>query len=90
MSETEVAMLVLGVGVLAVAAIRSRDLRRLRYWQCLAASYCFLLVAWTATTLEEYVLYSFFNWLEHIAYACGAILVAAWSWLGPRDLKEAA
>ena len=90
MSETEFAMLVLGVGVLAVAAMRFRSVYRLRYWQLLAAAYFCLLAGWAATTLEEFFQHSFFNWLEHAAYACGAILAAVWAWLGPRNLKEVA
>ena len=81
-------MLVLGVGVFAFAASRVRSVRRLPQWRLLATSYCFLLAGWAATTFEALFQQSVLNWVEHSAYAAGAILAAVWCWLGPRHLED--
>ena len=88
MLETEFAMLLLGVGVLAVAATRAGSLRRLHHWQLLAVSYLFLLVGWSATVLEAFGGMDVLYVLEHASYAVGALLAAVWCWLGPRHLEE--
>lgn len=89
MSETEFAMLLLGVGVLAVAVGRINTIRRLHHWQLAALSYCFLLAGWSATTFELLFPHPLIGLGEHVAYAAGAVSAAAWCWLSPRDLVEA-
>jgi hypothetical protein len=76
--------------VLAVAVARIRTVLRIRHWQLLATSYCFLLAGWSATTLEAFASPSNLNLCEHVAYAAGAILATVWCWLGPRNLKGVA
>ena len=78
-------MLVLGVGVLIAYARQRQALQLLERWWLLAASYLLLLLGWAATTLEA--LLPLPNWLEHGAYAIGAVLAAIWCAQAPSQLR---
>ena len=76
--ENEVVMLLLGLGVLVfILANRSR-LRRLPRWDILSLGFYVVLAGWVLTVAEGFVFASFFNYLEHISYACGAVLLVVW------------
>ena len=88
--ENEVVMLLLGLGVLVfILANRSR-LRRLPRWDILSLGFYVVLAGWLLTVAEGFLFGSFFNYLEHICYACSAVLLAVWSWRISASGREAA
>ena len=78
--ENEIVMLMLGIGVLILALGNRFKLRRLPSWPILIAGYFALFTGWVLTILEGYFWEGLFNYLEHLAYAVSAVLVATWSW----------
>jgi hypothetical protein len=78
--ENEVLMLALGIGVCLFGIASRRRLARVPGWPLLAVSYAVMLVAWIATVLEGFWLATPLNIVEHVGYALGAVLLAAWCW----------
>ena len=78
--ENEVLMLALGIGVFVFGIASRRRLARVPRWPLLAVSYAVMLVAWVATVLEGFWLAKPLNIVEHLGYALGAVLLAAWCW----------
>lgn len=83
--ENEIVMLLLGVGVLIFIVVRREQLKQLPKANLFIACFCVLLVGWLATVLEgcfapSHVYYKLCNYLEHLCYACSAVLFTGWCW----------
>jgi len=83
--ETEVVMLLLGVGVLLFMLLRWPQLKQLPAANLLILGFSILLSGWAATVLEGFFAessfyYQFLNYLEHFCYAGSAVTIAFWSW----------
>ena len=88
--ENEVVMLLLGLGVLVfILANRSR-LRRLPRWDILSLGFYVVLAGWVLTVAEGFFYENVLNYLEHISYACSAVLLALWCWKVSASGREAA
>jgi len=85
LQENEVVMLASGCAVFLFAIAQRSQLQRIPHWRTLFAAYGLLLLAWTATVLEGFVLPDALNLVEHSCYAAGALSLAVWCWhLGAR------
>ncbi len=87
--ENESVMLILGTGVLVFILATRSHLKRLRSWRLLVLGYILILTGWCATLAEHIVCADLFNYVEHAAYALGALVVAYWCWGGMRVNEEA-
>jgi hypothetical protein len=77
--ESEVLVLLLGLGALVFCLVNWRRLKALPGWGLLSASYCCLLVAWVLTVLEGVLWGWTLNLLEHIGYLAASALAAVWA-----------
>ena len=78
----------LGVVVFIFALTQKRYLCRLPNYGYLAFSYTALLLSWTMTILEGFVLESLFNFLEHSFLLLSAILLAIWCFRAAESLEK--
>ena len=79
-SENEVVTLLLGIGVLVFIGINRMEFRRLPESKTLIAAVGMFMASWMFTVLEGFSWEGFLNFLEHVSYAGGSILVAIWCW----------
>ena len=75
----EIAMLILGVGVLIFVMINKIDIKRIEDSHYLLYAFYTLLAAWFCTNIETFFLNNVFNFLEHILYTASVILLAIWA-----------
>lgn len=75
----EIAVLVGGLLVIVCTLALMRDFKRVPRWQLLGLSLGSLVLGNTATVLEHFAAYSFFNHLEHAAYSLQSLLLAVWA-----------
>jgi hypothetical protein len=78
LNENEVVMLILGIGVLFLIIMNLDHIRKIKSWNFLIASYCFLLAGWFFTVLEGFFLENTLNFSEHISYAASSVLLLIW------------
>jgi hypothetical protein len=86
--ENEVVMMILSAGVLVFIVHARTHLRRIAWWRMLVLSYALLMAGWCATVVEHVTGSVVCNDIEHIAYALGAVVFAAWCWRGIRVVEE--
>ena len=79
--ESEVVMLVLGLGVLIFVLANWPQLKRIDSSATLILGFCFLLAGWVLTVLEAFCWTVLLNYLEHMCYAAGSLSLAVWCWI---------
>lgn len=77
-TNAEFVTLLLAVTVAAATFVRRRYLLAIPHWPWLAAAGISLLVAWTATVLEDLWAPAAFDTLEHAAYLAQSLLLTTW------------
>ena len=80
LQENEIIMAVLSLGVLTFIYLNDVRLKRVEAFKFLYAGFCAFSAGWVLTVLETFFFKSVLNFLEHMSYAVGAILVAVWCW----------
>ena len=88
--ENEVAMLLLGLGVLVFILANRPRLKRVPRWDILSLGFYVVLAGWVLTVAEGLLYESLLNYFEHISYACSTVLLAVWCWKVSDDTREAA
>ena len=78
--ENENIMFLLGLGVLIFIFANYHHLKRIPSIQILITGYCMFTAGWCLTILEAFFWTTVLNYLEHISYAAGAIIMAIWFW----------
>lgn len=78
--ENEILLWLFGAIVLVFLLLNYRDLRRLPAINILFASYCVVLLAWTATNIEHVFWPQVFNVIEHAAYLISSLFLLVWCW----------
>ena len=76
----EIVMLSIGMGVLIFILSNRARLKHLASYGIVIAAFCLMLVGWVLTVLEGFFFEWFLNFLEHLCYAAGSILLIAWCW----------
>ncbi len=79
LSEDEVLVLLLGIGVLLFIIFNRKQIRRIRFRKILLAGYYILLAGWCFTIIEGYILEKLFNFLEHGFYVVSSLVFVTWS-----------
>ncbi len=74
--ENEIIMAVLSLGVLTFIYLNDVHLKRVEAFKLLYAGFCAFSAGWVLTVLEGFFFETVLNFLEHMSYAVGAILVA--------------
>ncbi len=78
--ESEIVMLILGLGVLVFILGNLPQLKRIPYSRLLLSGFYTLLVGWVMTVLEGFIWSVLLNYLEHMCYAIASLLLAVWCW----------
>ncbi|MBN2813086.1 MAG: hypothetical protein JXQ80_03355 [Bacteroidales bacterium] len=76
--ESEVVMLILGVGVLFFIIVNASRLKNIYSWKLLIAGYCVLLSGWIFTVLEGFFAGHILNYLEHASYLVSSVVLLVW------------
>ena len=76
--ENELVMLLLCLGVVIFTVLNGKKLKKFLKWKLLFTAFLFFSAACLFTILEEFVMNSLFNYMEHICYAVSAILLTVW------------
>ena len=76
--ENEIAMAVLGIGVLLFIVANRLQISRIPHYRILLAAYILYLGAWFLTVAEGYWMPAALNILEHVCYALGALFALSW------------
>lgn len=84
--QYELMMLVLGGGTLALVVAQRAQLKRLSASPGLLLAFACVFAGWVFTVAEDFALPDLLNYLEHAAYAAGALLFGWWCWMRP-DLR---
>jgi hypothetical protein len=79
LSEDEVLVLLLGIGVLLFIIFNRKQIRRIRFRKILLAGYYILLAGWCFTIIEGYIFEKLFNFLEHGSYVVSSLVFVTWS-----------
>lgn len=79
--EKEVIIFLFATGVLLFVLVKRGQLRRLPAGVFLLAGFYSFWAGWGFTVVESLCWPILFNYLEHISYLVGSILIAVWSWL---------
>lgn len=87
--QNEVVMLILGIGVLIFILGKRSQLKRFPSSKILVLGFHVLLAGWVLTVMESLFWGVLLNYLEHICYTIGSLLVAAWCWKVFGSRKEA-
>lgn len=87
--QNEIVMLIIGLGVLIFILGKRLQLKRFPSSNILVLGFYVLLAGWALTVIEGLFWGVLFNYLEHICYAIGSLLVAAWCWKVFGSRKEA-
>ena len=77
--ERELTVLISALLITVVSLYFGRELRRLPQWKLLLAGLGCLVVAGTATIVEHFAAYDFFNTLEHAAYLTQSLMLLGWA-----------
>ncbi len=78
--ENELVVLLLGLGAVIFSQANRSRLRHVPSSGILLAGFYVLVAASLLTVLEGFFLEDALNFLEHVCYAIGALLIAAWCW----------
>ncbi|MBW2172549.1 MAG: hypothetical protein JRF69_11350 [Deltaproteobacteria bacterium] len=78
--ESEIVMLIIGLGVLIFLLGNRQQLKRIPSGHFLLFAFHALLTGWVLTVLEGFFWGGLFNYLEHISYAVASFLLAVWCW----------
>ena len=76
--ENEVVMLVFGFLVTVFIGIKYKQLKNIRNYKILLLGFYLLFIAWTCSTVEEFIFETYLNLLEHLLYALSSILLFIW------------
>jgi hypothetical protein len=87
--ENEIVMLILGLGVMIFILGNRLQLKRIPSADFLLLGFHILLAGWVLTVLEGFFWEELLNYLEHMCYSVGSMLLAAWCWKVFRIRKEA-
>ena len=87
-SEREVLTLALGIAIAVVTVAKRRVFRGLPHPRRLAVAGGAMLIAWTATVVEHWVLFEVLDVVEHLAYAGAALALTSWVASVPRGFAE--
>ena len=87
--ENEVLMFLLGLGVLIFILGNRARLKSIPASKVLIAAFLFFFASWIFTILEGFFLEELLNYLDHICYAVGSVVVAVWCWKVFGRSKEA-
>lgn len=90
MHENELLVLLLGSSVFVFLLRYRISLRRLPAHSVLITSFICIWCAWLATVVEHFFFFSFFNIVEHLAYALNGLFLFLWCYLGLKNGKETA
>jgi hypothetical protein len=80
----ELAVLFAALLVAMLSGYFRRDLQRVPEWRFLLAGIVCLIVGSTATIVEHFALYDFFNTVEHVGYLAQSLMLALWAWRARR------
>ena len=86
--ENEIVMVMLGLGVLVLVLTNRFQLRRIPSFGLLFAGFLTFMAGWILTVVEGFLWNTLLNAFEHISYAVGSMMVAAWCWKTFRSVKE--
>jgi len=87
--QNEIVMLIIGLGVLIFILGKRSQLQRFPSSKILVLGFYVLLAGWALTVMESFFFAILFNYLEHLCYAIGSLLVTAWCWKVFGSRKEA-
>jgi hypothetical protein len=78
--KSELVMFIIAMGVLLFVVNNFSRLKMFPTLNILLAGFAAFWMAWLFTILEGFLLHGFLNFMEHICYIAGSILIAAWCW----------
>jgi len=78
--ENELVMLIIAIGVLVFVVGNFSRLKMFPALKILIAGFVMFFTGWIFTVLEGFFWNMFLNFMEHICYIGGSILVAVWCW----------
>lgn len=78
--ENELVMLIIGIGVLVFIAGNYSRFKKLPESKILIAGFLSLFTGWVLTVLEGFFWEEFLNFMQHICYIGGSVLVSIWCW----------
>lgn len=78
--ENEVILLILGIGVLIFIVGNRFRLKKLPASKILISGFLSFFTGWILTVLEGFLWGKFLNFMEHICFIGGSVLVAVWCW----------
>jgi hypothetical protein len=87
--QNEIVMLILGLGVFIFILRKRSQLKRFPSSKILVLGFYMLLAGWSLTVMEGLFWGVLLNYLEHIFYSIGSLLVTAWCWKVFGNRKEA-
>ena len=76
--ESEIVGIIFVLVIAVFVIFKLPELKAIYAHKPLIAAFAFIAVGALATVIEEFLFYSFFNYLEHISYTVSAILLAIW------------
>jgi hypothetical protein len=79
-SESELVLLLLGVGILIFMSANRSRLARLPSRGLFITAFHVLVLGWVLTVLEGLFLQDILNAAEHACYATSSLLIAVWCW----------
>ncbi len=85
----EVAMLLIGIGVLIMTFIYKQKIRTIPFWKYLLLSFYSLFIGWIATNAEGLIFPQFLNIVEHLSYAISSLFFLIWCWNITKDVNTA-
>lgn len=77
--ERELTVLISALLITVASLYFGRDLQRLPQWKLLLAGLACLVVGGTATIVEHFVAYDFFNTVEHAAFLAQSLMLLGWA-----------
>jgi hypothetical protein len=87
----EIIMLLIGIAVVPFLQLNRSYVDRIPSGRMLTTAYYLILTGWVLTVLEGFFGQPLLNLLEHMCYAAGSLLLAAWCHRlsqGGRDSEE--
>jgi hypothetical protein len=78
--ENELILLMLGIGVLFFIVGNHSQVKKFPEYKVLIAGFFAFLTGWLLTVLEGFFWEKLLNFMEHICYIGGSVLVAIWCW----------
>ena len=90
LSENEIIMLILGIGIFFLIYVYRSKIKRIYAWKILLAGFYMLIIAVICTIVEEFFLNTVLNFMEHLFYSVSSVLVTVWCWRASSGIwKEA-